>query len=92
MAQIAQTENIWHLSGDVVIGTASAILNASEQLVLAQNTTLDFSKVEDIDTTAISLILEWKRRALKQNVSLQVANLPVNLTNLINLYGVNDMV
>jgi ABC-type transporter Mla MlaB component len=29
---------------------------------------------------------------LKQNVSLQVANLPVNLTNLINLYGVNDMV
>jgi phospholipid transport system transporter-binding protein len=92
MAQIAQTENIWHLSGDVVIGTASAILNASEQLVLVQNTTLDFSKVEDIDTTAISLILEWKRRALKQNVSLQVANLPVNLTNLINLYGVNDMV
>jgi phospholipid transport system transporter-binding protein len=92
MAQISQIENSWLISGDVIIGTAKAILDESVSLTLAQNTAIDFSKVTDIDTTAISLILEWKRRAAKQNASISVINLPENLTSLVKLYGVSELI
>ena len=92
MAQISQQENSWLISGDVVIGTAKTILDDSEKLTLSPNMAVDFSKVNDIDTTAISLILEWKRRAAKQNATISAVNLPENLTSLVNLYGVRELI
>ncbi len=92
MAQIAQTEHRWILSGDVVIQTASDILKASQEFTIAENTTIDFAEVEDIDTTAVSLILEWKRRATRENQSLTFVNLPDNLTSLVQLYDVAELI
>lgn len=88
MAQIAQINSNWILSGDVVINTASDILKASQTFTIAENTKVDFSGVEDIDTTAVSLILEWKRRAAKENQSIAFVNLPDNLSSLVQLYDV----
>ncbi len=92
MAQIVQAGDGWKLSGDVVIATANDILKASQAFPLTQNTTVDFAGVEDIDTTAVSLILEWKRRAAKENQSLTCVNLPNNLTSLVQLYDVADLI
>ena len=92
MAQIVQAGNNWKLSGDVVIATANDILKASHAFTLSKNTTIDFADVEDIDTTAVSLILEWKRRAVKENQSLTIENLPNNLTSLVQLYDVADLI
>ena len=88
MVQITQTDNHWTLNGDVVISTASDILKISQQFTIADSTTIDFSKVEDIDTAAVSLILEWKRRAVRENQSLAFVNLPDNLSSLVQLYDV----
>ena len=92
MAQIVQKADQWLLSGDVVILTASAILKSSQALSLANHTTIDFAHVADIDTTAISLILEWKRRAAKEMQTIACVNLPVNLASLLDLYGVADLI
>lgn len=92
MAQIIQVDNGWKLSGDVVIATANDILKASQVFTLSKNTTVDFADVEDIDTTAVSLILEWKRRAAKESQTLTCVNLPNNLTSLVALYDVADLV
>lgn len=88
MAQIAQTDNRWLLNGDVVVSTANDILIKSQLCTIGDDTIIDFSGVEDIDTTAVSLILEWKRRAAKENKSLTFAHLPKNLTSLVQLYDV----
>ena len=92
MTQIIQSDNHWKLNGDVVVGTAKSILTASEALSINSNTVIDFEQLEDIDTTAVSLILEWKRRAIKENVTLKFINLPTNLISLVQLYGVEDLI
>ena len=92
MAQITQISNRWLLSGDVVNSSAGDILKASHAFNIVENTSVDFADVEDIDTTAVSLILEWKRRAAKENQILTFVNLPENLTSLVQLYDVAELI
>jgi phospholipid transport system transporter-binding protein len=92
MAQITQSGSEWKLSGEVVINTATTLLESSKTLTLAPNTKIDFTGVTNIDTSTISLIFEWKRRAQKENQSIQFVNLPANLNSLTQLYGVDEMI
>jgi len=92
MAQINQVDNRWKISGDIEMANANALLEASHSLVLADNTLIDFSHVTEIDTAAISLILEWQRRAIVEKKQLRFVNLPSNLISLTHLYGVADIV
>ena len=92
MSQITQIDHRWVVSGDVVINTASAVLAASKSLAFKAETTIDFSQVTDIDTSTISLILEWKRRAQRENQTIKLVNLPANLISLTQLYGVVELI
>jgi phospholipid transport system transporter-binding protein len=92
MAQITQAGNGWSLTGEVVIDTVSALLETSKALPITANTKIDFSGVTNIDTSTISLILEWKRRAQKENQSIQFVSLPANLNSLTQLYGVAEII
>ena len=92
MAQITQVGNSWNLTGEVLIDTASALLEASKVLSIAENTKIDFSGVTNIDTSTISLIFEWRRRAQKENQAIQFVNLPTNLNSLTQLYGVAELI
>jgi len=92
IAQIAQIDNRWDISGDVVIGAVPALLEVSKSLSFIDNATVDFANATDIDTSTISLILEWKRRAQKENKPLKFVNLPANLITLTQLYGVAELI
>lgn len=92
MMQVQQAGDCWNVQGDIVIGTASALLKASQQLAMQANTVVDFREVDNVDTAAISLILEWKRRAKRENGVLALMNMPENLKSLAALYGVSDIV
>jgi len=89
---IVQEANRWQLSGDLVIENINQVLDASKSLNLTEPTQLDFANVTDVDTSAISLILEFKRRASAENVDLSLVNVPVNLVSLMQLYGVDGFV
>lgn len=92
MVGIAQEANRWQLSGDLIVENINQVLDASKALSLAGSTQLDFTGVTDVDTSAISLILEFKRRAAAENVNLSLVNVPANLVSLMQLYGVDDFV
>lgn len=92
MTHIAQIDYRWEVSGDVLIGTVSEMLAMSKALAMTSDTVIDFAKVDDIDTSTISLILEWKRRAQQENQQLKFVNLPANLTSLTQLYGVDELI
>lgn len=92
LAQIAQVDNRWNISGDIVIGAVPALLEASKALSITDNATVDFANVTDVDTSTISLIFEWKRRAQKENQAIKFVNLPANLTTLTQLYGVAEII
>ena len=90
--QISQVDNRWNVSGDVLISTATDLLAASKSLTFKTETIIDFAQVTDIDTSTISLILEWKRRAQRENQIIKLANLPTNLKSLTQLYGVAELI
>ena len=92
MSQISQIDNRWQLSGDVVISSAKAILTTSQAFAITGDTIIDFAQVDDIDTAALSLILEWKRRAQEENQTFSFMNLPANLNSLAQLYGVTELI
>ena len=92
MANITLQANRWNITGDVLINNVNSLLNQADAFVMEKSTIVDFSGVTDVDTSAISLMLEWQRRAAALNCRIKFIHLPVNLSSLTNLYGVNDFI
>lgn len=92
-AKITQQSDGWLVSGAILVDNVNSILLESETLDFSrQYHQIDFSHVTVVDTSAISLIMEWQRRALKANTNVKFANLPANLSSLAELYGVADFI
>jgi phospholipid transport system transporter-binding protein len=92
VAQITQQDNTWHLSGDLVFANISAVLDETKALEMPAQLQLDFTKVAEVDTSAISLVLELQRRAIAQSATVNVAGVSANLTSLMQLYGVDEII
>ena len=54
------------LSGPVTIRNAAALLEEGNRLLTANGVTLDLSGVTEVDSAAVSLLLEWRRAALRR--------------------------
>jgi len=90
---IVQEANQWRVSGAILMDTANKLLLDSHVLTIAANEHhVDFSSVTEVDTSAISLMMEWQRRATAVNSKVRFSNLPANLTSLAALYGVTDFI
>ena len=92
MTNITQQENQWHVSGAVLMDNANVILSQSNNFLMANSIEIDFSAVTDVDTGALSLMMEWQRRAMVSDSKVTFANLPPNLISLAALYGVTDFI
>lgn len=53
---------------------------------------IDFSDVTDIDSSAVALLLHWRRAAMGLKRQLRYINLPPNLVSLAQLYGVDQLI
>ncbi|MDP3744392.1 MAG: STAS domain-containing protein [Methylotenera sp.] len=84
--------NQWHVTGDVLMDNANAVLQESNTLTMTDDTNIDFSKVSDVDTAALSLIMEWQRRAISSGNKIHFSHLPEGLVSLVALYGVTDFI
>jgi phospholipid transport system substrate-binding protein len=54
--------------------------------------TIDFSAITEVDSSAVALLLEWRREAVRRGKGLYFVNLPANLLALAELYGVTGLV
>ncbi|MGJ8618801.1 MAG: STAS domain-containing protein [Methylophilaceae bacterium] len=91
MTEISQNENRWTVIGGINMDSANTLLEKSKGMELAQNTVVDFAQVSNVDTAAVSLMLEWRRRAMTETKKLEFVNLPAGLTSLTALYDVTDL-
>ena len=91
MAQIIQQGQYWHIGGEVVFSNASALLETTTTFDNTQPVIIDFAQVTNVDTSAISLMLEWQRRASAVQSSVSFVNLSPNFMSLANLYGVEEI-
>lgn len=92
MTNITQQANQWRISGDVLMDNANVILGESQTLQMTDALEIDFSDVTNLDTAALSLIMEFQRRGLTENCQLTFTNLPDNLVSLAELYGVSEFI
>ena len=53
---------------------------------------IDFSRVTEVDSAALALLLEWRRVAARRGTQLTFQNLPPNLVALATLYGIEQLV
>ncbi|HEY0892610.1 MAG TPA: STAS domain-containing protein [Cellvibrio sp.] len=92
MAQVMQQQNTLHFSGNLLINNISETLADVQKLRLESPLTLDFSQVNEVDTVAVSLVLEIQRQlnhTHEQAGIVSVVGVPDNLRSLMQLYGVD---
>lgn len=95
MNAVAAGESL-RLEGALDFATVPAILAESEKYAargdLPARLTIDFAAVAGVDSSAVALLLEWRRRAAALGKTLEFVNLPPNLLALAELYGVRDLI
>jgi phospholipid transport system transporter-binding protein len=92
MTSITLQSNQWNVTGDILVDNANAVLIESNALEITDDLQIDFSGVTDVDTAALSLLIEWQRRALAANKKVAFTQLPESLISLATLYGVADFI
>ena len=84
------------LTGALSFETLPAVLEQSAAYAaredLPERLTIDFSAITGIDSSAVALLLEWRRKAKARGKTLVYVNLPANLLELARLYGVEDLI
>ena len=90
------TAEVLELTGALSFETLPQVLARTAQFVRRPDVpdalTIDFKGVDDIDSSAVALLLEWRRQASALGKRLAYVNLPPNLLALANLYGVADLI
>jgi phospholipid transport system transporter-binding protein len=70
---------------------AQAALEQGCAAVSAGETVFDLGGVRAADSSALSLMLAWQRRAQKLGRTLKFINVPANVDALAKLYGVEEL-
>ena len=79
---IAVSDGSARLSGPVTLANVNAVLDEGKSMLTAPALTVDLSGVTEVDSTCVSLLLEWRREARRNQRTLQYTNLPHNLKSL----------
>ena len=82
----------FYLSGPVTFGNVLEVLAESEPLFAQPRVLIDLSRVTEADSSLVSLMLEWKRRAGVAGGAIAFANLGDAITSLVDLYGVTELI
>ena len=53
---------------------------------------IDLSAISEVDSSAVALLLNWRREAQRLRKRLEFIHIPDNLKALAALYDVNDLV
>ncbi len=93
---IEQSGEVFTVEGALSFETLPAVLAESDKYAartdLPDKLTIDLAQVTGVDSSAVALLLEWRRRAQRAGKTLAFVNLPPNLLALARLYGVADLI
>lgn len=93
---IEQSGEVFTVEGALSFETLPAVLAESDKYAartdLPDKLTIDLAQVSGVDSSAVALLLEWRRRAQRAGKTLVFVNLPSNLLALARLYGVADLI
>ncbi len=76
--------------GELTLSTVTVLLEEGRQALEQGCTCFDLAGVGHVDSSALSLMMSWKRAAIAQGRSLSFRNIPATLSSLATLYGVAE--
>ena len=79
------------VQGPITLGSVVSLLAQGNGLFTAPQVTVDLAAVTEVDSAALSLLLEWRREAVRNGRAIRYLNLPANLKSLADLYGVTEL-
>jgi phospholipid transport system transporter-binding protein len=79
------------LQGNLNIETVPALFETGLRHLADADFQVDFSQVDAVDSSAVSMLLGWTRAAQRVKHDLQVRRLPEDLLSLARLYGVAEL-
>lgn len=77
------------LSGPLVMDTVNSVLGSTKVATPENDLIIDFSQTTDIDSSALALMLQWRREAEQSGNTVTFEGVPHNLKVLAELYGVS---
>lgn len=80
------------LRGPITIDNVVSLLAQGNGLFTAPQVTVDLAQVTEVDSSAVSLLLEWHREAGRNGRAVRFLKLPDNLKSLATLYGVTELI
>jgi phospholipid transport system transporter-binding protein len=79
------------VSGPLTLAGITAVLREGSAVISQGVHTVDLGGVEELDSSALALLLAWLREAKQLKRELVFANLPQGLTTIARLYGVAEL-
>jgi phospholipid transport system transporter-binding protein len=79
------------IAGAVTVDSVGGLLRELQPQLTQGLSTLDFSGVDAVDSSALALIFSAMRQARQGGHSLTCTGLPASFTTLAELYGVSDL-
>lgn len=89
--QLVREGKTLHLYGQINFQTVNALYRLLTQELVTGTTMLDCSKVDQCDSSAISLLLASRRLALGRQISLQIHGMNEQMVSLARLYDVENV-
>ena len=80
------------LQGPVTMANVTQVLEESARVFEGPEVVVDLSGVTEVDSAAVSLLLEWRRAAAAASRRIEYTNVPANLRSLADLYGVAELI
>lgn len=92
---IERTDGALRVSAPMVIANARTLLEAGRALLIAgpsaNSELLELAAVQEVDSSALSVVFAWLRVAAQRGVTLRIAHPPASLLSLATLYGVSEL-
>ena len=73
----------------LTVQNAKAALDVGIAAIKAGQTVIDLGSLQAADSSAVAVLLAWKRAARKSGAALAYINVPAGLQSLAALYGVD---
>ncbi|SFW31294.1 lipid asymmetry maintenance protein MlaB [Nitrosovibrio sp. Nv17] len=80
------------LQGPITFDNAAAMMERGLALLNRGEHVIDLAGVTEVDSSALSMLLEWKRAARQRGCTVRFIHLPTALQRLAQLYGVSDLI
>jgi len=79
------------VQGPITADNVVSLLEQGARQFTGPRVTIDLSGVTEVDSTALSLLLEWRREAARSGREVLYRNLPASMKSLAELYGVTEL-